>query len=1551
MATNRPRVGVAPSSALPSYDRFQPKRGSPVDMSHLSIAQRLVLENKQRVASNQRRRSTVEVQKALASAPVEIGSQIWIPDPERVWRIVEVVQFDEHGKDGGMVLTVSGSKFGQETLDLRDIGDIYKVNPRVVDDMTGLYYIHEAGILENLYARSKAENLRPYTLMANVLIAVNPLVRVVEPKVQDYIKTQMGERPPHPYAIAEVAFQQMALRTPAHCQSIVISGESGAGKTETSKIVLRYLTSREHLAVKTTTTKNATIAPTSDQQQQLALELDKRLWDTNPILEAFGNAKTLRNHNSSRFGKFMKLQFRPETNTLSGAFIETYLLEKFRVVAQIPGERNFHIFYFLLSGANDALAADLRLEPAQRFNYLNQSGCFTDANVDDELLFDEVVSALSTVGIAAGLQKELWKILAGLLHLGNIRLTDRETAEGDVGEVAADGAQYLASCAALLGVDSTALQRVITEREISTRDETFTIRRSAKEGGYVRDAIAKSVYNLLFKWIVAKINTSLGHGGGELPFIGVLDIFGFESFEENDFEQLLINYANEALQATFNQQVFIAEQELFTQEGIDVGKIVWPDNRECIDLISLKPNGILPLLDQEAKTPKPTDEKWNAALHKMHGTHPHFLAPHEKDKKFVFIVKHFATRVPYTIGNFIDKNNDTIPKDLEDLIVSSSAQLVRDLFASKADGESLMGPTSSNSKLNKQSVSAKFCDQMKDLVDTLNATRCNFIRCIKPNPTMTAGIFDHGYVVDQLRCTGMLATCELLKVGLPTRVSYDEICRIYKPVLPPSVIPMFNQYNDRTFTEAVLWSFRVDPDAYRLGRTKVFFKTGKIALLDALLKVDMKKMGPWIVARLRKWMARRRWRYAMAKVLAQRAFLWLYEETKRRKAAILKMQAVMRMFAVRKHFIRFRNAHRNKMRRKALARKRLKAAVRAVVAANAFKALLQQVRLRRAAMVATQSTAAVQIQAIVRGKLGRKKAAKRRQQLQEGVLRKRLLEEAAAEEEARKKSAAKRWKSAYFALAAQRHFVQRLHHIRKTRAAVEDAKRRAEEQRLRELQLADEERERLLQAQRDEEERQRALAAKRIAAAVAIQRAFRHSVTREEAKRLAVLNRAQAASLAAAVAAEEAARAAEAASFAHQQEADAFRRLDALDDESKKKPAAYGTLGTAGALGAGGAVGAYAATHGTLGSVQPTPAVSGQAGEFGAVGAPGVAGAMIGQESLQNADMSWTAHDNVKLEGEAVAGAALREEQLAQAGRDLFGEGGEVPQGPLMSADDDNLVNPVQKIQEFPTGPPIPYKGGILTCTMLGHRKQQDENWGDEYTEYVLRITWGRDILEQSKTAWLVGGRYNDFNALHQELKAAASGRRGKRAPWFPRFPKRHPFSSMMGKNKQEKFLIKREKEMNRYMTQVLTQMPDALLNVHMDRFLNLTLRTRDISEREAYAEARRRWEEEEREALANAAEAEPLNDADLQEVEQLVHQLLQKIIYAAGDVRQDTELQEMIHAVKVLAPRVAASAQIGGNVNVELIPLAMQLQDDIQDAFNQYHDTLLALRLGQDLN
>ena len=901
------------SADLPTYDRFKPTSES---NKPLTTAQKLVQDNIKKLHAPLRRRNTNEVARALSESTVDIGSHIWIPDPENVWQIVEIVAHDD------MFLTVRGTR-GECQVDLRLMTDIFKINPRIVDDMTSLYYIHEAGILSNLKLRAQVGNMKPYTFMANVLIACNPLCRLVEPKIEDYIKTQMGDKPPHPYAIAEVAFQQMALREPAQCQSIVISGESGAGKTETSKIVLRYLTSREN--VMESSKKNSTWTGTAN-------ELDQRLLDTNPILEAFGNAKTLRNHNSSRFGKFMKLQFSADgRHSLTGGFIETYLLEKSRLVYQIPGERNFHIFYYMLKGADADRQKQLELKNINHYHYLNQSGCVSDPNVDDEILYDEVAAALESVGIADDLQVVVFRVLSGLLNVGNISLKNCETTEGDAAEVSDITALELAS--KLLGVSPDAFQHVICKREIFTRGEKFTIPRNAKEGTYVRDAIAKSIYNHLFLWIVDRINKALGHGPSTLPFIGVLDIFGFESFEYNDFEQLLINYANEALQATFNQQVFIAEQELFTKEGIEVGTIAWPDNRECIDLISSKPNGILSLLDAEAKTQKPSDEKWNAALHKTHDGHPHFLNPHKKDMKYVFIIKHFATRVEYTVGNFIDKNNDSIPKDLEDFVTSSPLTIIKEMY--QLSGE--METASVVSK--RQSVSKKFSVQMKSLISTLDETRCNFIRCVKPNPTMTHGEFDNGYVVDQLRCTGMLATCELLKVGLPTRVSYAEICSIYKPALPDKVTPMFEKYTDRTFTEAVLWSFRVDPDAYRLGRTRVFFKTGKIALLDALLKVDMKKMGPWIVARLKKWLARRRWRYATAKIMGQRGFLWLLDNIRRKKLAVLKLQSVFRMHKIRKQYLVKVSTHREKCRRSALARKRWRRAIYGIRASNVWNRL------------------------------------------------------------------------------------------------------------------------------------------------------------------------------------------------------------------------------------------------------------------------------------------------------------------------------------------------------------------------------------------------------------------------------------------------------------------------------------------------------------------------------------------------------------------------------------------------------------------------------------
>ncbi|KAJ8509566.1 hypothetical protein ON010_g18750 [Phytophthora cinnamomi] len=445
--------------------------------------------------------------------------------------------------------------------------------------------------------------------MANVLIAVNPLRELPNPRISEVVNTAGSA--PHPYSIAEMAYQQMVYNSgtdqPTN-QSVVISGESGAGKTESSKIVLRHLTTRGLYGKKA---RGDDIENMSKTRQQHGTSLDHRLIEQNPILEAFGNAKTLRNYNSSRFGKFMKLQFTADGEfKLAGALVETYLLEKSRLVYQVDGERNFHIFYQLLAGASPQARKEFELTQAEDFCYLNQSGCYIAEETDDRACFEAVVRGLSCVGIDEQVQHVIFSVVAGLLHLGNIEFDEEDTPEGEAAVIEKDSAKRaVVTASRLLGVNEKDLRKVIMTRDIVTREETYTVRRNEQAAVYARDAIAKALYSRMFDWVIKQVNSSLGHDPNPLPYIGVLDIFGFESFQRNDFEQLLINYTNEVLQATFNNQVFIAEMELYKREGITVGRIKWPDNRECVDLIASKPNGILSLLDAEAMNPQPSDAK------------------------------------------------------------------------------------------------------------------------------------------------------------------------------------------------------------------------------------------------------------------------------------------------------------------------------------------------------------------------------------------------------------------------------------------------------------------------------------------------------------------------------------------------------------------------------------------------------------------------------------------------------------------------------------------------------------------------------------------------------------------------------------------------------------------------------------------------------------------------------------------------------------------------------------------------------------------------------
>ncbi|CAK4726043.1 unnamed protein product [Aphanomyces euteiches] len=579
-------------------------------------------------------------------------------------------------------------------------------------DMTALRYLHEAALVKNLYDRWIADDRKPYSSMSNVLIAVNPLRYLPKVEKAPYVRQSLDKSPPHPYHVAENSYRQ--LRSVKQNQSIIISGESGSGKTETSKIILDFLTDRSSLNEKQTL--NTSSIDDDEQHQALEHALGDRLMETIPILESFGNAKTHRNHNSSRFGKYMRLQFTPAENSetkyhalhLTGASIDTYLLETSRVVVPPTGERNFHIFYELLRSGDDALLRDLKLVPnpynalsdgekdadawINQYQYLKKSGCTSNNFVDDASNFKRLLAALKCVNIDA---TELFQVVSGLLHLGNVKFSEEDTSEGmtaAVHENDKDGAITVA--AEMMGLDPDDLMEAILTKKISRMaNDTVLEKRTGRPGlqreasvyyakkdlrqaSFSRDTIAKIIYEQVFGSLMRQCAAALEYNAekkDELPYIGVLDIFGFEDFEPNNrnsLEQLLINYANESLQSLFNQCILKAEQELYQTEHIwspQNANLLFPfgefdtpttttpvfdqqphqlvsydDNKECLSLIAAKNDGMFSVLDTVGKLAGPTDRKLIERFHTLFKKHPCFVAPHPKDMVHTFCIRHFA---------------------------------------------------------------------------------------------------------------------------------------------------------------------------------------------------------------------------------------------------------------------------------------------------------------------------------------------------------------------------------------------------------------------------------------------------------------------------------------------------------------------------------------------------------------------------------------------------------------------------------------------------------------------------------------------------------------------------------------------------------------------------------------------------------------------------------------------------------------------------------------------------------------------------------------------
>lgn len=761
-------------------------------------------------------------------------------------------------------------------------------------------------------------------------------------------------------------------------QTIVVSGESGAGKTVSAKYIMRYFATRESPENPGARSKRGPEAMSETEEQILA---------TNPIMEAFGNAKTTRNDNSSRFGKYIEIMFDEKTNII-GAKIRTYLLERSRLVFQPLKERNYHIFYQLVAGASDSQRQDLDILPIEQFEYLNQGNCPTIDGVDDKAEFEATKKSLQTIGVSEAQQNDIFKLLAGLLHLGNVKITASRTDS-----VLAPTEPSLEKSCAILGVDAPEFAKWIVKKQLITRGEKITSNLSQAQAIVVRDSVAKFIYSSLFDWLVEIINRSLATEevlNRVKSFIGVLDIYGFEHFAKNSFEQFCINYANEKLQQEFNQHVFKLEQEEYLKEQIDWTFIDFSDNQPCIDLIEGK-LGILSLLDEESRLPMGSDEQFVTKLHHNFATDKHhtfFKKP--RFGKSAFTVCHYAIDVTYESEGFIEKNRDTVPDEhmtvlrattnpfLKQVLDAASAVREKDVASASSNAVKPAGGRKIGVAVNrKPTLGGIFRSSLIELMNTINNTDVHYIRCIKPNEAKAAWQFEGPMVLSQLRACGVLETVRISCAGYPTRWTYEEFAlRYYMLVHSDQWTAEIREMANAILTKALGTSTGKGLDKYQLGLTKIFFRAGMLAFLENLRTSRLNGCAILIQKNLRAKYYRRRYLEARESVIrsqsAARAYIARRQAQELRTVrAATTIQRVWRgqkehkrFLAIRKDMILFESAAKGYLRRKQIMETRVGNAALVIQRAWRSRRQLQSWRQYRRKVTLIQS--------LWRGKLARR---------------------------------------------------------------------------------------------------------------------------------------------------------------------------------------------------------------------------------------------------------------------------------------------------------------------------------------------------------------------------------------------------------------------------------------------------------------------------------------------------------------------------------------------------------------------------------------------------
>ncbi|XP_026895394.2 unconventional myosin-VIIa isoform X2 [Acinonyx jubatus] len=676
-----------------------------------------------------------------------------------------------------------------------------------VQDMIRLGDLNEAGILRNLLIRYRDHLI--YTYTGSILVAVNPyqLLSIYSPEhIRQYTNKKIGEMPPHIFAIADNCYFNMKRNSRDQC--CIISGESGAGKTESTKLILQFL------------------AAISGQHSWI----EQQVLEATPILEAFGNAKTIRNDNSSRFGKYIDIHFN-KRGAIEGAKIEQYLLEKSRVCRQAPDERNYHVFYCMLEGMSADQKKKLGLGQATDYNYLAMGNCITCEGREDSQEYANIRSAMKVLMFTDTENWEISKLLASILHLGNLQYEARTFENLDACEVLFSPS--LATAASLLEVNPPDLMNCLTSRTLITRGETVSTPLSREQALDVRDAFVKGIYGRLFVWIVDKINAAIYKPPSQevkssRRSIGLLDIFGFENFAVNSFEQLCINFANEHLQQFFVRHVFKLEQEEYDLESIDWLHIEFTDNQDALDMIANKPMNIISLIDEESKFPKGTDTTMLHKLNSQHKLNSNYIPP-KNNHETQFGINHFAGVVYYESQGFLEKNRDTLHGDIIQLVHSSRNKFIKQIF----QADVAMG---AETRKRSPTLSSQFKRSLELLMRTLGACQPFFVRCIKPNEFKKPMLFDRHLCVRQLRYSGMMETIRIRRAGYPIRYSFVEFVERYR-VLLPGVKPAYKQDDLRGTCQRMAEAVLGTHDDWQIGKTKIFLKDHH----DMLLEVERDK--------------------------------------------------------------------------------------------------------------------------------------------------------------------------------------------------------------------------------------------------------------------------------------------------------------------------------------------------------------------------------------------------------------------------------------------------------------------------------------------------------------------------------------------------------------------------------------------------------------------------------------------------------------------------------------------------------------------------------------